>query len=163
MAVAIERLGLLPLFDAVYGSSAGALNAAWLLCGRAGSTIHAWWTPEIMRGTIDVRRALSRRRPVVDTQFLVENVYTSLMPMGFDEILASPVEFHPLATDALTGESVDLRTTIHDRAGLQRALRATPAMPLLTGRPVEIDGRLLVDAGISEAVPVRTAIKDQAT
>jgi hypothetical protein len=28
MTVAIERLGLLPTFDAVYGSSMGALNAA---------------------------------------------------------------------------------------------------------------------------------------
>jgi hypothetical protein len=27
--------GLLPRFDAVYGSSAGALNAAWLLSGRS--------------------------------------------------------------------------------------------------------------------------------
>ena len=52
MTVAIEQLGLLPLFDAVYGSSAGALNAAWLLCGRAESTMHAWWNPAIMRGTM---------------------------------------------------------------------------------------------------------------
>ncbi|MEJ3654127.1 patatin-like phospholipase family protein [Actinomycetes bacterium KLBMP 9759] len=39
MTVTIEQLGLLPAFDAVYGSSAGALNAAWLLCGRAESSI----------------------------------------------------------------------------------------------------------------------------
>ncbi|HEY3683692.1 MAG TPA: patatin-like phospholipase family protein [Streptosporangiaceae bacterium] len=38
MTIAIEELGLLPSFDAVYGSSAGALNAAWLLCARAEST-----------------------------------------------------------------------------------------------------------------------------
>jgi predicted acylesterase/phospholipase RssA len=69
MTVAIERLGLLPMFDAVYGSSAGALNAAWLLCGRAESTMHAWWDPLIMRTTINPRRAL-RRQPVVDTRFL---------------------------------------------------------------------------------------------
>jgi predicted patatin/cPLA2 family phospholipase len=162
MTIAIEQLGLLPLFDAVYGSSAGALNGAWLLCGRAGSTIHAWWTPEIMRGTIDVRRAL-RRRPVVDTRFLVDTVYTSLMPMGFAEILASPVEFHPLATDALSGRSVDLRPTISDQASLQAALRASTAMPLLAGEPVDIGGRRFVDAGVSEAVPVRTALGDGAT
>jgi predicted patatin/cPLA2 family phospholipase len=162
MTVAIEQMGLLPLFDAVYGSSAGALNGAWLLCGRAASTIHAWWTPQIMRGTIDVRRAL-RRRPVVDTGFLIGTVYTSLMPMGFPEILASPVEFHPLATDALSGRSVDLRPTISDQASLQAALRASTAMPLLTGDPVDIGGRSFVDAGVSEAVPVRTAISDGAT
>ena len=162
MAIAIEQLGLLPLFDAVYGSSAGALNGAWLLCGRTESTQHAWWTPEIMRGTIDLRRAL-RRRPVVDTRFLVHTVYTELMPMGFQEILDTPVEFHPLATDALTGASTDLRDHIHDQPGLQRALRASTALPFLAGAPVDIDGRSYVDAGVSESIPVRTALADGAT
>ena len=162
MTVAIEQLGLLPLFDAVYGSSAGALNGAWLLCGRAEETMHAWWDPAVMRGTIDPRRAL-RRRPVVDTRFLVHTVYTEMMFMGFQEILDSPVEFHPLATDALTGESTDLRPHVHDQASLQAALRATTAMPLMTGEPVEIDGRRFVDAGVSESVPVRTALAQNAT
>lgn len=162
MTVAIERLGLLPLFDAVYGSSAGALNGAWLLSRRAESTIHAWWDPTIMRGTIDPRRAL-RRQPVVDTHFLVHKVYTEIVPMDFAAILAGPVEFHPLATDALTGESTDLRGYIHDQAGLQAALRATTAMPLMAGRPIEIEGRRFVDAGVSESVPVRTALAQNAT
>jgi predicted patatin/cPLA2 family phospholipase len=162
MTVAIERLGMLPLFDAVYGSSAGALNGAWLLCGRAEATMHAWWTPEIMRGTIDPRRVL-RRRPVVDTRFLVHTVYTEIMPMGFQEILDSPIEFHPLATDAHTGASTDLFEHIRDQAGLQAALRATTAMPFLTGEPIELDGRRFVDAGVSESVPIRTALKQQAT
>ena len=150
------------MFDAVYGSSAGALNAAWLLCGRAESTMHAWWDPIIMRTTIDPRRAL-RRQPVVDTRFLVHTVYTEIMPMGFQEILDSTVEFHPIATDALTGQAIDLHEQIRDRSSLQAALRASTAMPLLAGEPIEIDGRPFVDAGVSEAVPVRTALAQKAT
>jgi predicted patatin/cPLA2 family phospholipase len=162
MTVVIERLGLLPRFDAVYGSSAGALNGAWLMCGRAESTIHAWWDATIMRATIDPRRVL-RRRPVVDTSFLVHTVYTEIMPMGFQAILDSPVEFHPVATDADTGASTDLYETIHDQASLQAALRATTAMPFLTGEPIEIGGRRFVDAGVSESVPVRAALAQNAT
>jgi predicted acylesterase/phospholipase RssA len=162
MTVAVEQLGLLPLFDAVYGSSAGALNAAWLLCGRAESTMHAWWDPFIMRMTIDPRRAL-RGRPVVDTLFLVHTVYSEIMPMGFPEILENPVEFHPIATDALTGEATDLYERIHDQPSLQAALRASAAMPFLAGEPIEIDGRRFVDAGVSESVPVRTALAQRAT
>lgn len=162
MTIAVEQLGVLPLFDAVYGSSAGALNAAWLLCGRAEATVHAWWDPAIMRATIDPRRAL-RRRPVVDTRFLVHTVYTEILPMGFQEILDSTVEFHPIATDARTGQAVDLHERIHDQLSLQAALRATTAMPFLTGEPIEIDGRRFVDAGVSEAVPIRTALAQQAT
>jgi predicted patatin/cPLA2 family phospholipase len=162
MTVAIEQLGLLPLFDAVYGSSMGALNAAWLLCARAEMTQHAWWDPVVMRGTIDPRRAL-RRQPVVDTRYLIHTVYAEIFPMGFQEILDSPVEFHPLATDALTGESTDLGPLIHDQATLQAALRATTAMPFMTGEPVEIGGRRFVDAGVSESVPARTALAQGAT
>ena len=131
MTVAIEQLGLLPLFDAVYGSSAGALNAAWLLCGRAESTLHAWWDPTIMRATIDPRRAL-RRRPVVDTHFLVHTVYTEIMPMGFQEILDSAVEFHPIATDALTGE-------------VHRSARADPRPGQPAGRTPRVDGHAALD------------------
>ena len=162
MTVVIERLGLLPLFDAVYGSSAGALNGAWLLCGRAERTIHAWWNPAIMRATINPRRALVRR-PVVDTRFLVHEVYTRLMPMGFQDVLDSPVEFHPLATDAMTGQAADLHSALRDRHSLQAALRASTAMPYLAGQPIAIDGRSFIDAGVSEAVPVRTALAQQAT
>jgi predicted patatin/cPLA2 family phospholipase len=162
MTVAIEQLGLLPLFDAVYGSSAGALNGAWLLCGRAEATMHAWWDREIMGTTMDPWRVL-RREPVVDTHYLVHTVYTEIMPMGFREILDSSVEFHPIATDALTGEATDLHGRIHDQSSLQAALRATTAMPLLTGQPIEIDGRRFVDAGVSESVPIRTALAQNAT
>lgn len=162
MTIAIEQLGLLPAFDAVYGSSAGSLNAAWLLCGRAESTQHAWWDPVIMGTTINVGRAL-RRRPVVDTHYLVHTVYTQVMPMGFQEILDNPVEFHPMATDAHTGEAVDLHKHLRDPASVQAALRASTAMPVLAGHPIEIDGRSYVDAGLSESVPIRSAIAQGAT
>ncbi|WP_326565198.1 patatin-like phospholipase family protein [Amycolatopsis rhabdoformis] len=162
MTIAIEQLGLLPAFDAVYGSSAGALNGAWLLCGRAESTQHAWWDPMIMGRTIDPKRIVGRR-PVVDTEFLVHTLYTEIVPMGFREILDNPVEFHPTATDADTGASTDLHEYLRDQAGLQAALRASTAMPLLAGPPVELGGRRFVDAGVSESVPVRTALAHQAT
>jgi predicted patatin/cPLA2 family phospholipase len=162
MTIAIERLGLLPAFDAVYGSSAGSLNAAWLLCGRAESTQHAWWDPVIMGTTINVGRAL-RRQPVVDTRYLIHTVYTEVMPMGFQEILDNPVEFHPMATDAYTGEAVDLHSHLRDQASVQAALLASTAMPVLAGPPVEIDGRSYVDAGLTESAPIRSALAQGAT
>ncbi|MBP2471971.1 putative patatin/cPLA2 family phospholipase [Crossiella equi] len=162
MAIAIEQLGLLPLFDAVYGSSAGALNGAWLLCGRAERTQHAWWDRTIMGTTINPRRFL-RGGPVVDTNYLIHTVYTEVMPMGFQEVLDNPVEFHPIATDALTGEPADLHGQVHDQASLQAALRASTAIPLMAGDPVVLGGRAYVDAGLSESVPVRSALAQQAT
>jgi predicted patatin/cPLA2 family phospholipase len=162
MTVAIERLGLLPLFDAVYGSSAGSLNAAWLLCGRADRSKHAWWDPAVMRATINPRRAFTRR-PVVDTHHLVHTIYTQVVPMGFQDIVDNPVEFHPMTTDGLTGEAVDLHGYVRDTLSVQTALRASAAMPFLAGDPVMIDGRPYVDAGLSETIPIRTALDQKAT
>ncbi|WP_307817416.1 patatin-like phospholipase family protein [Nocardia acididurans] len=161
MAMAIEDLGILPCFDAIYGASAGALNAAWLLCGRAVHARRAW-NPEVINRVISPVRAL-RGGPVVDTGYLVHTVYERLVPMDFPAILANPVTFHPIATDADTGEAVDLHDGLTDPASVQAALRASTCLPLLAGKPVRIGDRRYVDAGLSESVPIRTALAQGAT
>jgi predicted patatin/cPLA2 family phospholipase len=70
MIGAIHELGLTDCFDAVYGSSAGALNGAWLLCGRAPEAMVGWTAPGVMRKVMSTRRAL-RGRPVVDLDYLI--------------------------------------------------------------------------------------------
>lgn len=161
MAATVEELGLLHCFDAVYGSSAGALNAAWLLCGRAVAGLEAW-RPSVVHRVIAPRRALTGG-PVVDTRYLVETVYERVVPMDFPAILAAPVTFHPLGTDAETGEPVDLHPYLTDVPALQAALRATTCLPILVGRPVQIAERRFVDAGVAESVPLRTAFAQGAT
>jgi predicted patatin/cPLA2 family phospholipase len=162
MVMALEELGLTRCFDAVYGSSAGALNGAWLLSGRALTGMRGWWDPEIMRKVINPWRFL-RGRPIFDTDYLVNTVYQELTPMDFPAILANPVTYHPLATDADTGDSVDLRPYIHQVEDLQNALRATTCLPLLAGRSIKIGGRRFVDAGLAEPLPFRTALNQGAT
>jgi predicted patatin/cPLA2 family phospholipase len=162
MVMAVDELGLLSCFDDVYGSSAGALNGAWLVCGRAATGMASWWDPSVMRRVINPWHPL-RGRPVVDTNYLVHNVYDGLQPMDFPAILASPVPFRPLATDADTGESTDLHPFITDSRTLQLALMATACIPLLAGRAVQLGGRRFVDAGLAEPLPFHTALKQGAT
>ena len=94
---------------------------------------------------------------------LIEELYQTTFPMDFASVLASPVEYHPLATDAATGASTDLYPFVSDPAELRLALRASAAMPLLAGPPVEFAGRRFYDAGVSESVPYRTALAQGAT
>ena len=162
MVCELEDRGLLPTIDAVYGSSAGALNGAWLVCGRANANVHGWWTPEVMTAVIEPRRLL-RGRPVVDADVLINEIYEEVTPMGFDDILASRVEFHPMATDVDSGDSVDLCPLVTDRATLKDALRASTRLPVIGGPPVTLGGLRFIDAGISENVPVRTALAHGAT
>ncbi|WP_067541248.1 patatin-like phospholipase family protein [Nocardia crassostreae] len=161
MAMGLEELGVLTCFDAVYGASAGALNAAWLLCGRAATARRAW-NPEVINRVISPARAL-RGGIVVDTRYLVHTVYERIVPMDFPAILANPITFHPMATDADTGAAVDLHPGLTDVPAVQAALRATTCLPILAGRPMHIGGRRYVDAGLSESVPIRTAFAQGAT
>ncbi len=162
MALALDELGLGRAFDAAYGSSAGTLNAMWLLSGRVREGIPTWTDPKLVEELIS-RRRMFGSRPVVDIQTLVERRYEQLAPGLFEGVLTSPTELHPLATDVDTGEAIDLHATIRDSASLQRALRASATLPLLAGHPVEVDGRRYLDAGLSAAIPFRAAFADRAT
>ena len=65
----------------------------------------------------------------------------------FDDLA---VPFRAVAADVVTGEAVVL-----ERGSLARAVRASLSLPAVFA-PVEIDGRLLVDGGISQNLPVET-------
>jgi predicted patatin/cPLA2 family phospholipase len=161
MALALHQLGLVPAFDAVYGASAGAISGAWLLSSRPAG-LRGWAEPAYAK-TLIRRSALLRGRPVADVRALIEELYQTTFPMDFASVLANPVEYHPLATDAATGTSTDLRPFVTDPAELRLALRASAALPLLAGPPVEFAGRRFYDAGVSESVPYRTALAQGAT
>jgi predicted patatin/cPLA2 family phospholipase len=161
MALALHQLGLVPAFDAVYGASAGAISGAWLLSSRPEG-LRGWTEPAFAK-TLIRRSALLRGRPVADVRALIEELYQTAWPMDFASVLANPVEYHPLATDAATGSSTDLRPFVTSPAELRLALRASAALPLLAGPPVAFAGRRFYDAGVSESVPYRTALAQGAT
>ena len=66
----------------------------------------------------------------------------------FDEL---PIPFRAIATDLATGDPVVL-----GNGSLATALRASMAVPVLYS-PVEIDGRLYVDGGVANNLPVDVA------
>jgi predicted patatin/cPLA2 family phospholipase len=163
MALGLDELGLAQSFDAAYGSSAGTLNAMWLVSGRVRDGIPTWTDASLVGELISRRRGLLRRGPVVDVERLVEERYEQLSPGLFDAVLGGRTELHPIATDVATAEAVDLHATVRDPVSLRLALRASAALPLLAGPPLAIDGRRFIDAGLSAAIPFRAALADGAT
>lgn len=162
MAVELERQGLTMVFDEVYGSSMGAINATWLLSGKAEHGASFWWYPDTMPNVIRPR-ALLRRRPVVDLEFLMEQVYQRWAGLDFDGVLASPVGLHPIATDADTGQAVDLAPYLADATTLKLALRGSAGLPLLTGPLIRLGERRLLDGGLVEPIPFDAAFRDGCT
>ncbi|UXH78392.1 patatin-like phospholipase family protein [Roseateles amylovorans] len=67
---------------------------------------------------------------------------------AFDDL---PLPFRAIATDLSTAEMVVL-----DHGSLSLAVRASMALPALVN-PVDLDGRLLVDGGVSRNLPVDVA------
>lgn len=162
MALALEDLGFTDCFDDVYGTSAGALNAAWFAGRVARDGLDAWADPALRTATLR-RRNLLRGRPILDGEYLVDVVYEELTPLPFGDVLRSDVRLHPIATDVSTGRSGDLAPLTTDVPALKRALRASSALPILAGRPVELGGQRWFDGGIAESVPYRTALAQGAT
>jgi predicted patatin/cPLA2 family phospholipase len=111
---------------------------------------------------IDHRRALRGRR-VVDLEWLIGVVYEQLAPGMFERIASGPARFHALATEVESGELIDLHRFTTEAATVPLALRASAALPILCGPPVELDGMRLLDAGLTASVPFRRAIDDGAT
>ena len=67
---------------------------------------------------------------------------------NFDEL---PIPFRAVSADLATGEAV-----VHDHGSLNEAMRASMSIPGVF-TPVEMDGRILIDGGIVNNVPIEIA------
>ena len=163
MAQALDELGLVEAFDGFYGSSAGALNAVWLLSPDPMVGLSTWTDETFARAYANVRNPIRRRRPFIDVRALIEELYETRAPLDWRAVLDHPVTLHPLATDVATGHAVDLAGLIRDKRTLQLALRATCTIPLLGGKPVALGEGHYLDAGLAESIPFRAALTGGAT
>lgn len=161
MVIGLERLGLLDVFDDVYGSSAGALNGAYFVGGKAvfGTSIYS--------EEINNRQFISpwrmAWRPAVDIDFLIDRVLRVTKPLPIDRILASPIPLHVIVTDVGMARPRPI-SSWRDGDSLLRTLRGGATMPVLAGPPFEVDGvRMWDPAFFEESVPVAPADADGAT
>jgi predicted patatin/cPLA2 family phospholipase len=158
MVVALERMGWLGYFDAVYGSSAGAMNGAYFVAGQAALGTTIYYENINHRRFIDLLRPL-RGRPVLNLDFLIEDVMVRQKPLDTGRVIASPIPLIALATDAVTADR-HLFRNFADGADLLRALRAGATMPILAGPPYSHRRGRYVDALVAEPIPVPAAEDD---
>ena len=158
MCLVLEAAGLMPAFDRVYGCSSGALTGCFAAAGQAS----VWATSFedcASREFIDPRRAL-RGRPVLDLDYLFGPVIRrrSLSEAG----LAEGPEFRAVAVSATRAELCVLRD-FESAADALAAVRASCSIPVLTGAPPSYRGEPMVDGGLLESIPYRTALREGAT
>ena len=71
-----------------------------------------------------------------------------------DTFNKSSVEYHVVCTDVLTGEPVYKHLTPPVNYDFMEWLRASSALPLVS-IPVELEGRQLLDGGMSDSIPLK--------
>lgn len=132
----------------IAGSSAGALVGGLYATGMKAQTI------EEELGDLSIHRLARLFLPTRGPGGIVDGrrVKKLLEPYaGGRSIEHLPIPFACVATDLSSGESV-----IFDRGDLLRSIRASISIPGIF-TPVRIDGRVLVDGGVVNPLPIRLA------
>ena len=161
MLEGLEHLGLLGTFDAVYGSSAGAVNGAYFLASQAAFGITIYFEDINNSSFISLGRFVTRR-PVMSLDYLLDDVIVRRKVLDWQAVLSSPVELK-VATSSLEELRVLLLSRFNNRDHLFNALRASSTIPLLAGPPARFEDKLYLDALLYEPIPYRSAVRDDCT
>jgi NTE family protein len=161
MLIALAKRGIAP--DLLVGTSVGAVNAAWL-AGHPGidgahELANVWRT--VRRADVFPSRPLlgllwftGRRDHLVSAGPLRTLLRRHLT---FDRLEHAPIPLHVVATDITTGAEV-----LVSEGDALDAVAASAAIPGVFP-PVLAGGRVLVDGGVSNNVPIAHAIERGAT
>ena len=159
MALVLEAAGLMQSFDRVYGCSSGALTGCFAAAGQAS----VWATSFedcASRDFIDPSRAF-RGGPLLDLDFLFEEVIGRRRPLSDAGRSAGP-ELRAVAVSATDAE-LRVLGDFESTADQLAAVRASCSIPVVTGAPPVYRGEPMVDGGLIEAIPYRTALREGAT
>ena len=139
--------------------SAGAANAASYLAGQRGRNLRFYtdWTHD--PAYFGLKSYLK-----TGNLFGLRYIYADLTnstgkdPLDFSALMANPTEYWMVATDAATGTPVYFpKSALHQDD--YRCIMASCALPAAC-KPIEIDGSLYYDGGVSDAIPVQRALAD---
>lgn len=139
-------------FDGAVGVSAGACFGCNYKSGQIGRALR--YNLKYCR---DKRycgiHSLVTSGNIYNTDFCYGEIPLELDPFDFEAYKNSPMDFYVVCTDIETGGSVYKKYEGYEDHGFDW-IRASASMPLVS-QIVEIDGRKLLDGGISDSVPVR--------
>ncbi|KAL8272892.1 hypothetical protein Esti_003201 [Eimeria stiedai] len=165
MAVCLDWMGFSDSFDAVYGSSAGALIGAFLLSRQLayeGTCVYTDWLPALGRKFIDIRRIgralglgclldgdllglLGSRlgRPMLDLDALLIEVLQNKQPLRFREFMENnerqPLKIIASGLSSMRSVTLDFAGgSFKDLPSLCECLRASMLLPGMAGPVVHL-------------------------
>jgi NTE family protein len=152
---ALDELGIKPV--AIAGSSIGAIMGAGMAAGMTGRDIHDY-ARSILGKRAEVASRIWRARPGTLAeamegglrigQFNVERILKAFLPEAVPERFEElKIPLKVTATDYFGH-----KLAVYEEGDLHSALAASAAIPAVF-RPVERDGKVLIDGGIYNPVP----------
>jgi len=139
-------------FDGVIGVSAGACFGCNYKSKQIGRTLRynlKYCKDPRMSGF----RSLLFTGDIYGAEFCYRTIPKELDIFDTETFTNSPVEFHVVATDVLTGKPVYHKCTDGGDNDLDW-IRASASMPLVS-RIVEAEGKYMLDGGISDSIPLK--------
>lgn len=143
-------------FDSVWGVSAGALMATSYLSGQLGRSCR------INLAFRDDKRYMStyqlaKTGNIVGTTFLYNEVQNDLDPFDYEAFNANPTRMYAVVSDVNFGRADYIH--IESLPEMYDYVRASASLPVVS-RTVEIDGRLFLDGGTTDSVPLARALEE---
>jgi predicted patatin/cPLA2 family phospholipase len=141
-------------FDLYIGVSSGASNLAAFLANMPGRNRCIYLDYSLRPEFIDIARFLAGGN-LLNLDWLWENTIRDIR-LDLDAIYSKGRPFIVVMTDVQTGMAYYKATAA---GNLERALKASSAVPLFYRDYPEIDGRPMTDGGVADAIPVSEAIR----
>lgn len=142
-------------FDAVMGVSAGALHGCCYVSKQNGRSIR-YYKKYCNDKRFMSLYSLVTTGSLVGEQFCYHDIPDILDPFDYDTFMESPVEFYAVCTDIEKGKPIYAK--LNDLRKQMDYMLASASLPLVS-KTVEIDGRKLLDGGITDSIPVMAAKK----
>jgi predicted patatin/cPLA2 family phospholipase len=161
MVAGLEYLGLLPAFDVIYGTSAGAINGAYFVAGQAAYGTSIYYEDINNTQFMNLLRCLCGDRPL-SLEFLFEHVMINEKPLNWRRVLDSQIELVPVAASLSQAKAILLRGA-RSRYDLFLRLKASARIPFIAGPPVCVDGVDCADGGLFASIPFRQALDEGCT
>jgi predicted patatin/cPLA2 family phospholipase len=152
-AAPLITYGVVDSFDHVVGSSAGAINGAYML-GSDPETLRTYTDDLTNKNFVN----LLRRDKRVDIDYLVDMVLQHKRPLNLANLRAAHAQLHVVMTDAKNGRKVVV-SDHHQFTEIYEEFRATAALPFLYDKKVLVAGKYFIDGGVADLLPLDVAIK----
>jgi predicted patatin/cPLA2 family phospholipase len=104
-------------------------------------------------------RRLLLRGELFGMGFIFDTIPNQLVPFDYETFMAGAQRFIMTVLDCETGETIYFDKNRLSRSDFMKLLQAGSSLPLVQ-KPVNHNGRIFMDGGIADAVPIQKSIND---